>query len=77
MTTSARRLAAILVLTAWIGAALLTIAVVAPGAFASLPSRGLAGLVIGRVLAARMIAEEDRKASINVGRFNRRPARTE
>lgn len=47
-----RRFSAALVLAAWLGAAILTIAVVAPGAFAALPSRGLAGLVIGKVLAA-------------------------
>lgn len=52
MSFRARRFVAALVLMAWIGAALLTITVVAPGAFATLPSRGLAGLVIGRVLAA-------------------------
>lgn len=34
----------------WLGAALLFIAVVAPAAFAVLPSRALAGLVVGRVL---------------------------
>lgn len=34
----------------WLGAAVLFIAVVAPAAFAVLPSRTMAGLVIGRVL---------------------------
>lgn len=34
----------------WIGAALLFAAVVAPAAFAALPSRSLAGAVVGRVL---------------------------
>jgi len=56
MSVRARWFFAALLLTAWIGAALLTIAVVAPGAFASLPSRGLAGLVIGRVLAAVFVS---------------------
>lgn len=32
------------------GAALLTVAVVAPGAFAVLPSRSMAGIMVGRVL---------------------------
>lgn len=42
------RLAAVLAL--WLGAALLFTLVVAPAAFAVLPSRALAGLVVGRVL---------------------------
>lgn len=36
----------------WIGAALLVTTVVAPAAFAALPSRTLAGAVVGRVLPA-------------------------
>lgn len=44
--------AAALVLAAWIGAALLAVAVVAPAAFGALPSRTLAGAVVGRVLNA-------------------------
>jgi hypothetical protein len=47
---------AIAVLSAWIGAALLLAAVVAPAAFAALPSRALAGAVVGRVLPAIFIA---------------------
>jgi hypothetical protein len=39
-----------LVLALWLGAALLLAAVVAPAAFAALPSRALAGAVVGRVL---------------------------
>lgn len=34
----------------WLGAALLFVAVVAPSAFAVLPTRALAGLLVGRVL---------------------------
>ncbi len=34
----------------WLGAALLFVAVVAPAAFAVLPTRALAGLLVGRVL---------------------------
>lgn len=34
----------------WLGAAMLFVAVVAPAAFAVLPSRAMAGLVVGRVL---------------------------
>ena len=37
-------------LAAWLGASLLTAAVVAPAAFAVLPSRTLAGALVGRVL---------------------------
>ena len=43
-------LAEILLLGAWIGAAILFTTVVAPAAFAVLPSRGLAGALVGRVL---------------------------
>lgn len=38
-------------LAAWLGAAIFSVAVVAPGAFAVLPSRALAGAVVGRTLA--------------------------
>lgn len=37
---------------AWLGAAILFAAVVAPAAFAALPSRSLAGALVGRVLPA-------------------------
>jgi hypothetical protein len=40
----------IALLSAWLGAALLVAAVVAPAAFAVLPSRTLAGALVGRVL---------------------------
>jgi Domain of unknown function (DUF4149) len=43
-------IAEMLMLSAWIGAALLFSAVVAPAAFAVLPSRALAGALAGRVL---------------------------
>jgi hypothetical protein len=43
-------LASIVLLSAWLGAALLVAAVVAPAAFAVLPSRSLAGALVGRVL---------------------------
>ncbi len=39
-----------LLLSAWLGAAVLFAAVVAPAAFAVLPSRALAGALVGRVL---------------------------
>jgi len=44
------------VLAAWMGAALLMAAVVAPAAFAALPSRALAGAVVGRVLPVIFVA---------------------
>lgn len=40
----------VMVLSAWLGAAVLAAAVVAPAAFAVLPSRSLAGALVGRVL---------------------------
>jgi hypothetical protein len=43
-------LASIVLLAAWLGAALLVAAVVAPAAFAVLPSRTLAGALVSRVL---------------------------
>jgi hypothetical protein len=45
-----RLLGAAALLAAWIGAAALVAAVVAPAAFAVLPSRALAGALVGRVL---------------------------
>jgi hypothetical protein len=45
-----------LFLSAWLGAAALFSAVVAPAAFAALPSRTLAGAVVGRVLPVVLIA---------------------
>jgi Domain of unknown function (DUF4149) len=47
---------AALLLAAWLGASLITVAVVAPGAFAVLPSRTMAGTMVGRVLPALFIA---------------------
>jgi hypothetical protein len=56
MNRSMRLHAAALFVAAWIGAALITVAVVAPGAFAVLPSRTMAGTMVGRVLPALFIA---------------------
>ena len=56
MNRSVRLQAAALLVAAWIGAALITVAVVAPGAFAVLPSRTMAGTMVGRVLPALFIA---------------------
>jgi hypothetical protein len=44
------RVAVIVLLAAWLGAAIIVGAVVAPAAFAVLPSRTLAGALVGRVL---------------------------
>lgn len=41
---------AVVALSAWLGAALLVATVVAPAAFAVLPTRTLAGILVGRVL---------------------------
>ena len=43
-------LVSLALLAAWLGAAVLVAAVVAPSAFAVLPSRALAGALVGRVL---------------------------
>ena len=45
-----------LLLSAWLGAAMLFSAAVAPAAFAALPSRTLAGALVGRVLPVVFIA---------------------
>lgn len=45
-----RHVAVAALLAVWLGAALLTAAVVAPAAFAVLPTRALAGALVGRVL---------------------------
>lgn len=44
--------ASLIVASAWLGAALLFVAVVAPAAFAALPTRTLAGALVGAVLPA-------------------------
>jgi hypothetical protein len=44
-----------LLLAAWLGAALITVAVVAPGAFAVLPNRAMAGTMVGRVLPSLFV----------------------
>jgi hypothetical protein len=44
------RFAVIVLLAAWLGATIIVGAVVAPAAFAVLPSRALAGALVGRVL---------------------------
>lgn len=48
--------AASLLLSAWLGAAVLFSSVVAPAAFAALPSRTLAGALVGRVLPVVFVA---------------------
>jgi hypothetical protein len=45
-----RPLLSVALLGAWVGAAVLTASVVAPAAFAVLPTRALAGALVGRVL---------------------------
>lgn len=46
-----RPLAAVVVASVWIGAALLLMASVAPAAFATIPSRAVAGALVGRILS--------------------------
>ena len=50
MTARAGVVGEIVVSSAWLGAALLVVAVVAPAAFAALPTRTLAGQLVGAVL---------------------------
>jgi hypothetical protein len=45
-----------MLLSAWLGAGVLFAAVVAPAAFATLPSRTLAGAMVGRVLPVLFVA---------------------
>lgn len=52
----ARLLTAAALLALWLGAAILTAAVVAPAAFAVLPTRALAGALVGRVLPVIFLA---------------------
>lgn len=47
-----RLVTSVMLLTAWLGAATLTVTVLAPRTFAVLPSRELAGAVVGSVLPA-------------------------
>jgi hypothetical protein len=49
-------LAEIVAASAWLGAAMLFVAVVAPAAFAALPTRTLAGALVGAVLPALFYA---------------------
>lgn len=56
MTSPLRLAGAIAVLAAWAGAALLVAASVAPAAFAVLPTRAMAGNVVGKVLPVIFLA---------------------
>lgn len=51
-----RLLATACIAACWLGAALLLAAVVAPAAFAALPSRTLAGALVGRILPVVFIS---------------------
>jgi hypothetical protein len=51
-----RLVASAVLLAAWLGAAALAAAVVAPAAFAVLPTRALAGALVGRVLPPLFVA---------------------
>lgn len=56
MSEGARLVATTVLLSLWVGAGLLFVAVVAPAAFAVLPSRSLAGLLVGRVLPVLFVS---------------------
>jgi hypothetical protein len=51
-----RPVGAALLMAAWLGAAVFMAAVVAPAAFAALPSRTIAGVLVGRALPALFVA---------------------
>ena len=51
-----RTIVILVLLSAWLGAAVLVATVVAPAAFAVLPTRTLAGALVGRVLPVLFIA---------------------
>lgn len=56
MTSRWKITVTVLAWAAWLGAALITVAVVAPAAFAVLPSRTWAGTLVGRVLPVLFVA---------------------
>ena len=56
MSRNARLLTSTLLVAAWGGAALLTEAVVTPGAFAVLPTRTMSGTMVGAVLPALFLS---------------------
>jgi hypothetical protein len=56
MTPATRLLTSALLIAFWGGAAILTIAIVTPAAFAVLPTRTLAGSLVGRVLPALFLS---------------------
>ena len=56
MTQPMRDAIGVALMSAWVGAAILLAASVAPAAFAALPSRTLAGEVVGRVLPVVFMA---------------------
>ena len=56
MRSAPRAVWSVALLAAWLGAAVITAAVVAPAAFAVLPSRTMAGAVVGRVLPVLFVA---------------------
>ena len=56
MSAPARAVATIVIVSAWLGAAVLLATTVAPAAFAALPGRALAGDVVGGVLPVVFLA---------------------
>ena len=71
-------LGSVLALCAWLGAAALTALVVAPAAFSVLPSRTLAGALVGRVLPVLFWSGLAIGLAVAVGSWSapRAPART-
>ncbi|HVE78488.1 MAG TPA: DUF4149 domain-containing protein [Gemmatimonadaceae bacterium] len=56
VAAAGRSLGAALILASWLGAAVFMAAVVAPAAFAALPTRTLAGALVGRALPVLFVA---------------------
>ena len=56
MSEGARLVVTTVLLSLWVGAGLLFVSVVAPAAFAVLPTRTLAGLLVGRVLPVLFVS---------------------
>lgn len=56
MSEGERLVATTVMLSLWVGAGLLFVAVVAPAAFAVLPTRTMAGSIVGRVLPVLLVS---------------------
>jgi hypothetical protein len=67
MTPNTRFLTAALLIAFWGGAAILTIAIVTPAAFAVLPTRALAGSLVGRFLSGIVVGASVTALALSAG----------